>query len=95
MYIKFIRSFLQFTVENARKSLYLIVMTHSEVHIQRVHFEPEAPVLIDLVLPNSRNLRTWKLGMRKESICILYVNGSGSITSVGEERAYLSAVVYL
>ena len=34
-------------------------------------------------------------------ICILllftykYVNGSGSITSVGEERAYLSAVVYL
>ena len=24
-----------------------------------------------------------------------YVNGSGSITSVGEERAYLSAVVYL
>ena len=25
----------------------------------------------------------------------LYVNGSGSITSVGEERAYLSAVVYL
>ena len=33
-------------------------------------------------------------------ICILfavylYVNGSGSITSVGEERANLSAVVYL
>ena len=26
---------------------------------------------------------------------ILYVNGSGSITSVGEERANLSAVVYL
>ena len=25
----------------------------------------------------------------------LYVSGSGSITSVGEERAYLSAVVYL
>ena len=25
----------------------------------------------------------------------LYVNGSGSITSVGEERAYLSAVVHL
>ena len=25
----------------------------------------------------------------------LYVNISGSITSVGEERAYLSAVVYL
>ena len=37
------------------KSLYLIVMTHSEVHIQRVHFEPEAPVLIDLALLNSRN----------------------------------------
>ena len=35
--------------------MYLIVMTHSEVHIQRVHFAPEAPVLIDLVLPNSRN----------------------------------------
>ena len=42
-------------MENARKSLYLIVMTHSEVHIQHVHFEPEAPVLIDLVLLNSRN----------------------------------------
>ena len=43
-------------MENARKkSMYLIVMTHSEVHIQRVHFEPEAPVLIDLVLPNSCN----------------------------------------
>ena len=33
-------------------------------------------------------------------ICILlfvylYVNGTGSITSVGEERANLSAVVYL
>ena len=25
----------------------------------------------------------------------LYVNGSGSLTSVGEKRAYLSAVVYL
>ena len=25
----------------------------------------------------------------------VYVNGSGSITSVGEERANLSAVVYL
>ena len=25
----------------------------------------------------------------------LYINGSGSITSVGEERANLSAVVYL
>ena len=42
-------------MENARKSLYLIVMTHSEVHIQRVDLEPEAPVLIDLVLPNSRS----------------------------------------
>ena len=40
---------------NARKSMYFIVMTHSGVHIQRVHLEPEAPVLIDLVLPNSRN----------------------------------------
>ena len=40
-------------MENARKSLYLIVMTLSEVHIQ--HFEPEAPVLIDLVIPNARN----------------------------------------
>ena len=28
-------------------------------------------------------------------VVYLYVNGSGSITSVGEERAYLSAVVYL
>ena len=42
-------------MENARESLYLIVMTHSEVHIQRVRFELKAPVLIDLVLPNSRN----------------------------------------
>ena len=25
----------------------------------------------------------------------VYVNGSGSITSVGEERAYMSAAVYL
>ena len=28
-------------------------------------------------------------------VVYLYVDGSGSITSVGEERAYLSAVVYL
>ena len=28
-------------------------------------------------------------------VVYLYVNGSGSITSIGEERAYLSAVVYL
>ena len=28
-------------------------------------------------------------------VVYLYVNGSGSITSVGEERFYLSAVVYL
>ena len=28
-------------------------------------------------------------------VVYLYVNGSGSITSVGEERASLSAVVYL
>ena len=27
--------------------------------------------------------------------CLFYVSGSGSITSVGEERANLSAVVYL
>ena len=25
----------------------------------------------------------------------LYVSGNGSVTSVGEERAYLSAIVYL
>ena len=42
-------------MENARKSLYLIVMTLPEIHVQRVHFEPEAPVLIDLVMPNARN----------------------------------------
>ena len=42
-------------MKNARKSMYLKVMTHSEGHIERVHFEPEAPVLIDLVLPNSLN----------------------------------------
>ena len=29
------------------------------------------------------------------NVLYLYVNGSGSITSVGEERANLSAVVYL
>ena len=28
-------------------------------------------------------------------VYLLYVSGSGSITSVGEERANLSAVVYL
>ena len=28
-------------------------------------------------------------------VVYLYVNGSGSVTSVWEERAYLSAVVYL
>ena len=28
-------------------------------------------------------------------VVYLYVNGSGSITSVGEERANLSAVVYM
>ena len=28
-------------------------------------------------------------------VCYLYVSGSGSITSVGEERANLSAIVYL
>ena len=28
-------------------------------------------------------------------VVYLYVNGSGSITSAGEERAHLSAVVYL
>ena len=28
-------------------------------------------------------------------VVYLYVNSSGSITSVGEERAHLSAVVYL
>ena len=28
-------------------------------------------------------------------VVYLYVNGSGTITSVGEERANLSAVVYL
>ena len=28
-------------------------------------------------------------------VAYLYVNGSGSITSVGEERANLSSVVYL
>ena len=27
--------------------------------------------------------------------CLFIVNGSGSITSVGEERANLSAVVYM
>ena len=30
-------------------------MTHSKVHIQRVHFEPEAPARIDFFLPNSHN----------------------------------------
>ena len=42
-------------MENAKKSLYLIGNTLSEAHIQRVHFEPEAPVIIDLVMPNARN----------------------------------------
>ena len=57
-------------MENARKSLYmyLIVMTLSEVHIQRVHFEPEAPVLIDLVMPNACNEHgnlQWEKGLLK------------------------------
>ena len=34
-------------------------------------------------------------GNRYYFVVYLYVNGSGSITSVGEERANLSAVVYL
>ena len=34
-----------------------------------------------------RNLYYW--------VVYLYVNGSGSITSVGEERANLSAIIYL
>ena len=40
------------------------------------------------------------LGAREGRLCVLkfkdlYVNGSGSITSVGEEGANLSAFVYL
>ena len=31
----------------------------------------------------------------KSFVVYVYVNGSGSVTSVGEERANLSAVVYL
>ena len=33
--------------------------------------------------------------LKLKLVVYLYVNGSGSITSVGEERANLSAVVYL
>ena len=41
----------------------------------------------------------WSLGVSCRNlnsfVVYLYVNGNGSITSVGEERANLSAVVYL
>ena len=35
------------------------------------------------------------VGVSYSFVVYLYVNGSGSITSVGEERANLFAVVYL
>ena len=44
-------------------------------------------------------LNVFGVGVSCRKLCCfvvyLYVNGSGSITSVGEERANLSAVVYL
>ena len=41
-------------------------------------------------------MKTWFFVSYLYSFVVyLYVNGSGSITSVGEERANLSAVVYL
>ena len=51
MYIKLNRKF-QAIYSGKCKKKYVL---NSNVHIQRVHLEPEAPVLIDLVLPNSRN----------------------------------------
>ena len=54
-------------------------MTHSEVHIQRVHFELEAPVLIDLVLPYSRNEHgnlECEKGLFKLTMYIFYVEFS-------------------
>ena len=36
-----------------------------------------------------------KINLKRSFVVYSYVNGSGSITSVGEERANLSAVVYL
>ena len=55
MYIKLNRNFLTVYNGKCKKKSIFIVMIHSEVHIQRVHFEPEAPILIDLVMPNARN----------------------------------------
>ena len=40
-------------------------------------------------------LRRYVCLVRRQCLMSYYVNGSGSITSVGEERANLSAVVYL
>ena len=50
MYIKLNRNFL--TVYNGKCKKKSIFNSND---IQRVHFEPEAPVLIDLVMPNARN----------------------------------------
>ena len=62
------------------------------------------------VTPISRTISIVKVHSRLKAFCLsvgvscrnlysfvvyLYVNGSGSITSVGEVRANLSAVVYL
>ena len=35
------------------------------------------------------------VGQKLQNVYIFYVSGSGSINSVGEERANLSAVVYV
>ena len=51
--------------------------------------------------PNRNHIITGKqfllnaFGVGVSFFCYLYVNGNGPITSVGEERANLSAVVYL
>ena len=55
MYIKLNRNFL--TVYNGKCKKKSIFNSNDTLcsPLQRVHFEPEAPVLIDLVMPNARN----------------------------------------
>ena len=73
-------------MENARKSLYLIGMTLSQVHIQRVHFEPEAPVLIDLVMPNARtNMETCNA---KRVYSLNYISEAGDCVPLTQLLAY-------
>ena len=54
---------------------------------------------VDFQTPSSKKEESKKMFTSCRNLysfcCLFIVNGSGSITSVGEERANLSAVVYL